>query len=244
MRRAATLLPLFLVSCGSQNGSDARAATAPRPEPEPRSAGGPAAGDETAAEDESEGSVAGMHLFEAGPGDGPVVLLLHGGRFSSATWEELGTPEVLARAGYRCVAVDLPGFGRTPRLDVPDEDVLPALLQRIGATRVCLVTPSMSGRFALPFAARSPERLSGLVALAPVGIPQNAPEIDEPDLPVLLFWGSADRTVPPAQAEILASRFERPRTRILDGVGHPAYLEQPDAFHEELLAFLETLRTE
>ena len=46
----------------------------------------------------------------AGAGErGLTVLLLHGMRFSSATWVELGTLHVLAALGYTAVAIDLPG---------------------------------------------------------------------------------------------------------------------------------------
>ena len=66
----------------------------------------------------TEGTVAvdGQSLFyrEARPQQAPRlnVLLLHGIRFSSDTWLQLRTLAVLADAGHRAVAVDLPGKAR------------------------------------------------------------------------------------------------------------------------------------
>ena len=47
-------------------------------------------------------------------GAGPPVLLVHGLNGFKEGWGRL--PDALAGAGHRAVAVDLPGFGETPRL--------------------------------------------------------------------------------------------------------------------------------
>lgn len=46
---------------------------------------------------------------EAGPADGPAVVLVHG--FGGSTWSWRATLPALAAAGYRAVAVDLADFG-------------------------------------------------------------------------------------------------------------------------------------
>ena len=57
----------------------------------------------------------GIFYREAGPADGPVVLLLHGFPSSSHMFREL-SPRLATR--YRVMAPDLPGFGFT---GVPEE---------------------------------------------------------------------------------------------------------------------------
>lgn len=44
----------------------------------------------------------------AEPGAARNVLLLHGAKYSAQTWQELGTLSLLADAGFRVAAVDLP----------------------------------------------------------------------------------------------------------------------------------------
>jgi pimeloyl-ACP methyl ester carboxylesterase len=44
-----------------------------------------------------------------------TVLLLHGAAFTSQTWVELKTLIALGDAGFRVVALDLPGYGKSAR---------------------------------------------------------------------------------------------------------------------------------
>lgn len=54
-----------------------------------------------------------MAHVEVGPADGPVVLLLHGEPTWSFLYRRMIPP--LVEAGYRCVAPDLIGFGRSDK---------------------------------------------------------------------------------------------------------------------------------
>ncbi|WP_235880681.1 alpha/beta fold hydrolase [Mycolicibacterium vanbaalenii] len=58
-------------------------------------------------------NIADMDLFvrESGPAGAPAIVFLHGGRTSGWSWE----PVVERMPGYRCLAPDLPQFGRSVR---------------------------------------------------------------------------------------------------------------------------------
>jgi abhydrolase domain-containing protein 14 len=180
-----------------------------------------------------------LHALEAGR-EGVLVLLLHGGRFSARTWEELGTLERLAGAGYHALAIDWPGFGATPAWGAePDPSALIAsVLDELGSARAVLVAPSMSGRFAFEFLGSSPARVAGLVAIAPAGAEVFAPGPGEGLPPILLLWGERDETFPLAQGRALARRLPGARLEVFPGASHPCYLDQPERFHALLLEFL------
>jgi pimeloyl-ACP methyl ester carboxylesterase len=171
--------------------------------------------------------------------EGTVVLLLHGARFEARTWQELGTLDRLADAGYRALALDLPGFGGSEPGPLPREAFLVAFLEIAGLSRpLVLVSPSMSGGWSLPLLADHPSRLSGFVALAPVGIEAWADRVVGRPVPALLLWGAEDRTVPGGDAERLARSLPRAERVVLEGAGHAAYLDRPDEFHAALIDFL------
>ena len=92
-----------------------------------------------------------VHSLQAGPDSGPVILLLHGMKFQAATWQETGTLLKLAEAGYRSVAVDMPGFGRTAASDIKPAAVIKGVLNGISRDKAILIGPSMGGRIALNF---------------------------------------------------------------------------------------------
>lgn len=202
-----------------------------------------AEGDKAAIE-EAEISFQGskLHLLIAGEPQNPTVLLLHGGRFSSETWRELGTLEVLAEAGFRAVAPDLPGFGRSEPIKTPRTDYLASLLPLISQPPVVVVSPSMSGTFSLPLVARRPGYVAGYVPVAPAGIDEYFDELEGSQVPALIVWGSEDEVIPLREAKRLAKAFETHRELIFEGASHPCYLDRPEDFHRELLAFLEELQ--
>ncbi len=81
-------------------------------------------------------------------------------------WSEHLGP--LASAGYRAVAVDLPGFGEAPvdeDEDAPWRDVLQTM-DALGIERATLVGNSFGGAVAQRVAALAPERIESLVLIS------------------------------------------------------------------------------
>ncbi|XP_021567888.1 protein ABHD14B isoform X1 [Carlito syrichta] len=124
--------------------------------------------------------VHGQVLFfrEARPGSGQArfsVLLLHGIRFSSETWQNLGTLQRLAQAGYRTVAIDLPGLGRSKEAaaPVPIGELVPgtflaAVVDALELGPPVVISPSLSGMYSLPFLTAPGSQLRGYVPVAPI----------------------------------------------------------------------------
>lgn len=182
-----------------------------------------------------------LKLLSAGPTTGTPVLLLHGGRFTSETWRELGTLDALADAGLRVIAIDLPGFGESPKSALPRSVVLTQVIAALDLEPVLLVSPSMSGTFSLPFVLDHAGELSGYMPVAPAGIDQYRTRLGEISVPTRILWGSDDQTFPLSEGEELARSIPAAELSIYEGAAHPCYLDQPERFHAELIDFARLL---
>ncbi|KAM6197479.1 protein ABHD14A [Sarcoramphus papa] len=178
----------------------------------------------------------------ASPGR-PAVLFLHGQAFTSKTWEALGTLALLAGEGYRAVAIDLPGYGDSPPAEMTATAqgrvaFLDHVLQELGMRRPVLVSPSMSGRFALPFLLARGDRLAGFVPVAPVGTKDYAAEqYRRVQTPTLILYGDRDASLGPQSLQSLR-HLPGHRVAVVPDAGHACYLDKPEDFHRALLGFL------
>ena len=179
-----------------------------------------------------------IHYLEAGEANASIVLFLHGASFSCQTWRELGTLELLASNGYRIVAVDLPGYGKSEKVSLPREQFLLALIETLAIEKPVIVSPSMSGGFSLPLVVNYPELVRGLVAVAPVAISRYGKQLQGKNLPVLAIWGSNDTIVPVEQADCLISILPNAKKVILQNAGHACYMRSTKEFHQHLKEFL------
>jgi pimeloyl-ACP methyl ester carboxylesterase len=111
-------------------------------------------------------------------GAGTAIALLHAGVCDRRSWRGVG--ERLAAAGWDVVAYDRRGFGDVPPADgtFRHVDDLLAVLDVVSPKAPAwLVGSSMGGEVALDAALEAPERVAGLVLLAPAV--SGDPEPDE-----------------------------------------------------------------
>jgi pimeloyl-ACP methyl ester carboxylesterase len=111
-------------------------------------------------------------------GGGATVVQLHAGVCDRRGWREVG--ERLGAAGWDVVAYDRRGFGEVPPASGPFRHVddLLAVLDAVSPDAAAwLVGSSMGGEVALDAALEAPDRIAGLVLLAPAV--SGDPELDE-----------------------------------------------------------------
>jgi pimeloyl-ACP methyl ester carboxylesterase len=107
---------------------------------------------------------------------GRPLLFFHGIGGWAETWGEV--VPTMARAGYHCFAVDLPGFGQSAppiraRYFDPGRSYyvrwVAKLMDELKLKRATLIGHSLGGTVAMLTAASRPERVSRLVLMAPGG---------------------------------------------------------------------------
>lgn len=106
--------------------------------------------------------------------NGRTVLLLHGKNFGAFAWET--TIASLARAGFRVIAPDQIGFGKSSKPErfqysfVQLAENTRALLASLGVARSVVVGHSMGGMLATRYALLHPEATEKLLLVNPIGL--------------------------------------------------------------------------
>ncbi|XP_073420619.1 protein ABHD14A-like [Dendrobates tinctorius] len=174
------------------------------------------------------------------------VLLLHGRSFTSKTWEELGTLQILSEHGYRATAIDLPGYGESLQAQpVSSErgrtEYLLRVMDALGTRQPVVISPSMSGLFSLPLLLQHPDRIRGFVPVAPVGTKSFKPQqFQTIQVPTLIVYGTEDTNLGSQSLESL-QRLPNHTLSPIKGAGHACYMDRPEEFHTALLMFLSKL---
>ncbi len=177
-----------------------------------------------------------VHFLSAGKG-GKEIVLLHGKSFSAETWRKTGTLAALADAGYRALAVDLPGYGSSAPSDQHEDQILGPILDAMGISSAVVVAASFSGWYAFPYLLEHPEKIRGFVSVASRGIRKYREHLPRLHFPVLAVWGEKDDLIPIENADLLAAAVPNGRKVIIPEGTHASYLSDPERFNREILGF-------
>lgn len=106
-------------------------------------------------------------------GSGEAVVFVHGLGSNLSFWKE--NLPAFEEAGYRVLALDLPGYGLSEKDDVPATmsffaETVAGFLSALGVEEAHYVGLSMGGQVGLTLALERPERLRRLVLASPAGI--------------------------------------------------------------------------
>jgi pimeloyl-ACP methyl ester carboxylesterase len=112
--------------------------------------------------------------------NGQTIVLLHGKNFGSDYWA--GTMRALSGYGYRIIAPDQIGFGKSSKPEIrytfaqlADNTI--RLLDHLKLGRVSVVANSMGGMLGVHLARRFPDRVNALVLEDPLGLEDYVPSI-------------------------------------------------------------------
>lgn len=123
-----------------------------------------------------------IRAIEAGPADGDPVLCVHGLGGWAENWRE--TLRALGDAGFRAVAIDLPGFGQS---EVPSRvsyfrgegalyaRLVPGVLDALGIRHAHVLGHSLGGAVAYMGTVSAPDRVRSLTLVAPGGLGLDLP---------------------------------------------------------------------
>lgn len=145
------------------------------------------------AENPSDGTAIAYQVV----GSGPPLLMVHGSLLTHTIWRTFGYVKAL-RPSRTLILVDMRGHGRSDkpheidayRMDTITEDLV-AVLDAVGVSRVDYMGYSYGARAGLTLAARTPDRIGGLV----LGGGSHGPQ-----------RGAFDRLFFPGCADVLATR--------------------------------------
>jgi pimeloyl-ACP methyl ester carboxylesterase len=179
----------------------------------------------------------GQTIFyrEAGPSDGPVVLLLHGFPTSSHMFRNL-IPALADR--YHVIAPDYPGFGES---SAPDHntfsytfghitDIVDTLVTQLGAKRYAIYLMDYGAPIGYRLALKHPERVSAMII-------QNGNAYDEGLQafwdPIKAYWADGSS----AHREALSKLMTLPTTKFqyTDGMSDLARIDPDNWGHDQAL---------
>jgi pimeloyl-ACP methyl ester carboxylesterase len=181
--------------------------------------------------------VDGVSIFyrEAGPADGPVVLLLHGFPTSSHMFRNL-IPALADR--YHVIAPDYPGFGQSAAPDHKQfsytfahyADLMDGLMGQLGVKRYALYLMDYGAPVGYRLALKHPERVSALIIQNGNAYEEGLKKFWDP---IKAYW--ADNSDSKREALSFLVKPETTKFQYTDGVSDVTRIDPDNWVHDQAL---------
>jgi len=177
---------------------------------------------------------------------GIPVVFLHGYSFTSDVWRDINVLEALIERKIPFLALDMPYGARSacsPKHRDPEENIkvlYEAIHGFFGLTEPVLVGASLGGYIALRYAVKYPS--SALLLIGPVRVSEETltKYYHELKKPIHVIVGSRDDIVDLDEIKSFVKQLPNAKLTIYEDAGHPAYLDKPDRFKQDLLDLYNT----
>lgn len=173
-------------------------------------------------------------------GKGTPIIFLHGYMYTSDVWNEIGLLRILEQHNIPFKAIDMP-YGKisecTPRTSSSRDNV--ELVAAVAGKDPVIVGASLGGYIALKYGVDHP--VKGMLLAAPVMSLQEelARHYERLETRVSIVYGDSDNIVPANEMKKLSGRIKSD-LKIYRDAGHPAYLDYPERFNEDVLEMYRT----
>ncbi len=171
---------------------------------------------------------------------GIPIVFLHGYMFTSDIWRDINILQFLEEKNIPYLAIDMP-YGRrsncSPHTRDPDENIYvlrEAMHALFPNLEPIIVGASLGGYIALKYMVRHP--VAGLILIGPVNVFEKelVNHYKNIEFPVKIIVGGKDDVVDINDMYKLRNMIPGSKLVIYEKARHPAYLDHPDRFKNDL----------
>jgi len=172
-----------------------------------------------------------------GKGKGTPVIFLHGYLFTSDVWREIGALDFLEERNIPFIAVDMPYGAKSicePKSGDTEDNL--KIVEEVAGDEPLIVGASLGGYIALKYSVKNP--VKGLFLIAPVRSLENELIKNYPKLNMktYIIYGEKDKIVSLDEMKKLSDLIKA-KLIVYENSDHPAYLNQPSRFKNDLIEF-------